>query len=190
MGVLCIVAGISENKHRTYEVKLWQDYQDEKAAHESAMAEWRQSEDALSTLTKLYEGTVTQLQNEVLRLKNLPPEIEYKYVEVKVPVNVNVPVYTKPQYFSNLNELSTWVNNWTLNIEGGVFDIKGFDCDDYSIHMVTDAALDGYIIGFVIDTARKHMLVAAIIGNDIYFIEPQTKAIAPTLDGVYWVVEK
>ena len=52
-----------------------------------------------------------------------------------------------------------------------------YDCDDYAIQLQRRAAQSGYLISVtLVDDPQQgpHMINLAIIGNDIYYVEPQT----------------
>lgn len=181
-----------EYQNHKQKMKLWDAYQAEAAARKQAVGDWKAEASAHAALQTEFNSTIGQLNKEIKRLENLPPEIRYeeKYFEVKVNVPVEIPVYTKPRHFSSLEELTTWVENWTYWDSGVVVLVEpDYDCDDFGIEMVTDAALDGYILGYMVDVVRQHLAVTAIIGNDYYFIEPQNKAISNYYNGMRWVVD-
>lgn len=110
-----------------------------------------------------------------------------EYVEcVKVPAElVN---------FNNLDELKQWVGNRmnvaTIRLQSPSDEV---DCDDYAREMQSAALVDGRIVSFQIigrsdynalftnklpPSQSVHAINLAIIGNDIYYIEPQTGEIA------------
>jgi hypothetical protein len=80
-----------------------------------------------------------------------------------------------PAEFASVDELQTWLaqddTDSTLYIFGSGC-IAEYDCDDYAIALVYNALADGYSVSLQIE--GKHMLNSTIIGNSIYFIEPQT----------------
>lgn len=107
--------------------------------------------------------------------------IETKYIEriidhyVETPVEVEV-VREVPQRlieFSSLEELKEWLER--NDVDSRIPSYPGFDCDDYAYQLQKNAAKDGYIISteLIIENGELHMLNSALIGNDIYFIEPQ-----------------
>lgn len=121
--------------------------------------------------------------------------VEYKPIE-KVVERVETP---KPlRHFQNLDELEGWLGNiGVLDIRFDVVDeesqrIKKFDCEDYAIRLQERALRDGYIISFeVIRSAEYnalfkqkripngaiHAINSVILGNEVYYIEPQTQEI-------------
>lgn len=135
-----------------------------------------------------------------------------KYVDRIVTVNqtVEVPVYiyqTITQYvytgnlttFKTINDVRLWLDRWQykpnpdfIEVAPGImeFDPQANDCNHYSMQMVKDGVHDGYFFGLVIPRGVGHCLVFTLIGNDISFIEPQTKALFNVLDDSYWKVDK
>ena len=84
---------------------------------------------------------------------------------------VEIPVELKE--FSGEAHLAHWLaqRDSTIRIKSGT-DFNSFDCDDYARQLVSQARRDGYDIGIELD--GNHILNNTIIGNDLYFIEPQT----------------
>ncbi|GAJ18630.1 unnamed protein product, partial [marine sediment metagenome] len=108
---------------------------------------------------------------------------------------------TKPlREFQSLEELEQWLENiGVLDIGFDVVDketgqhIQTFDCEDYALRLQEKALRDGYIISFeIIHSAEYnalfkqkrmpadtiHAINSAILGNEVYYIEPQTHEIA------------
>jgi len=99
-------------------------------------------------------------------------------------------------HFQNLDELERWLGNmWVLDIRFDVVDketgqrIKRFDCEDYAIRLQEKALRDGYIMSFEvirsveynalfkqkrIPSGAIHAINSVILGNEVYYIEPQT----------------
>lgn len=126
------------------------------------------------------EGNIVDLEGNIIDLENRPPT----YVEV--------PIYPGLKEFQTLEQLQAWVSSWSFyryGIPRYLFGDSPYDCDDYSMQMVLDAAADGYMLGWFIDTVNNHMIVAATIGNKFYFIEPQKNEIYPTYNGLEYVVD-
>jgi len=48
------------------------------------------------------------------------------------------------------------------------------DCEDFAFDLVEAARLKGYTVFIQVELDDAHVLNSTIIGNDIYFIEPQT----------------
>jgi len=79
-----------------------------------------------------------------------------------------------PREFESLDELKAWLEkddtDSTLYILGSGC-LTGYDCDDYAVALAHNALSDGYSISTQI--VGDHMLNSTIIGNKVYFIEPQ-----------------
>ncbi len=130
------------------------------------------------------------------------PTVECRLVErhtvqyIEKPVTVveyieevkRVPV--KLRNFSGLRELEQWLedkkNVTTIRFQSPNVTI---DCDDYALEMQQKALADGYIMSFEVigrseynslfktelpPTQSLHAINLVIIGNDAYYIEPQT----------------
>ena len=76
--------------------------------------------------------------------------------------------------FESLGVLKAWLEeddtDSTLYIFGAGC-LTNYDCDDYATALVYNALLDGYSVSTQIE--GNHMLNSTIIGDKIYFIEPQ-----------------
>jgi hypothetical protein len=79
-----------------------------------------------------------------------------------------------PREFESVDELKAWLaqddTDSTLYIFGSGC-VSTYDCDDYATALVYNALCDGYLVSTQIDD--NHMLNSTIIGNNIYYIEPQ-----------------
>jgi hypothetical protein len=80
-----------------------------------------------------------------------------------------------PREFESLDELKACLDrddtDSTLYILGAGC-LTNYDCDDYAVALVHNALLDGYSVSLQIE--GNHMLNSTIIGNKVYFIEPQS----------------
>jgi hypothetical protein len=80
-----------------------------------------------------------------------------------------------PGEFNSVDELKAWLaqdaTNQTLYIFGNGC-VSRYDCDDYAMALVRNALLDGYLVSIQIED--NHMVNSTLIGNAIYYIEPQT----------------
>lgn len=133
------------------------------------------------------------------RVEYKPVErVVYEPVERVIVERIETP---KPlRHFQNLDELECWLGNmWVLDIRFDVVDketgqsIKRFDCEDYAIRLQEKALRDGYIMSFEvirsveynalfkqkrIPSGAIHAINSVILGNEVYYIEPQTHEIA------------
>jgi hypothetical protein len=124
--------------------------------------------------------------------KNRPPQIETIVREVEVvkeiPVEVEVEKIVYRQHtgwreFENLAEFSDWVKDKLERL--WVVGDKLADCDDFAIRLQREGYKDGYLISSqlvwngklfdknVSNFKKPHMGNLIIIGNRIYFVEPQ-----------------
>jgi len=86
--------------------------------------------------------------------------------------------------FTSLEELKSWLaeddTDECVHLvvgEDGVsrLDVE-YDCDDYALRLQRQAARSGFLMSVTIieEQGKPHMINLACIGNDIYYIEPQT----------------
>jgi len=121
-------------------------------------------------------------------------KVVYKPVETVIVKRVETPKLLR--HFQDLDELEQWLGNmWVLDIRFDVVDketsqrIKRFDCEDYAIRLQGKALRDGYIMSFEvirsveynalfnqqqIPNSAIHAINSVILGNEVYYIEPQT----------------
>jgi hypothetical protein len=115
--------------------------------------------------------------------------IEEKVIETAY-VDVIHQVQTKLKNFTSLSELEDWL--MTVYAQATIrFKQTGMpiDCDDYAFEMQQKALGDGFIMSFDIisvkeynelfaiplsETQALHAINLAIIGNSVFYIEPQT----------------
>lgn len=93
--------------------------------------------------------------------------------------------------FNSLEELKQWLAAVAMNITTIFFQRPDapVDCDDYALDLQRKALADGYILSFQIISRSEynavfqgelppgqslHAINLAIIGNNVYYIEPQT----------------
>lgn len=84
-----------------------------------------------------------------------------------------------PRHFSSLDELESWLEEDNADtydyVQSGFF-----DCDDFARILQAHALADGYILSFHIDEitpTKWHAVNLAVIGNEVYLIDPQTDAV-------------
>jgi len=110
--------------------------------------------------------------------------VKYKPVEVERVIVEQVEVSKELHYFESLDELEQWLSGVS---------IFASDCDDFAIELQRKALKDGYIVSFEIIFPKEynslfkqkrlpsgivHAINLTIIGNEVYYIEPQTHEIA------------
>jgi hypothetical protein len=118
------------------------------------------------------------LTNQQIGLANTTiEELKQKLAENEVLV-----IYwqdrAQPREFVSLDELKAWLakdnTGSTLHIVV-VGSLAGYDCDDYATALVQNALSSGFSISTQI--VGDHMLNSTIIGNEIYYIEPQNNKV-------------
>jgi len=114
--------------------------------------------------------------------------IEYRdivhYVDREVTKEVVVEQSARVREFTSLEELKAWLAEdgtdeyvYLWAGEDGVCRVSDkYDCDDYALQLQSRAAERGFLISATIiqKDGRPHMTNLACVGNDIYYIEPQT----------------
>lgn len=142
--------------------------------------------------------------HEIHTIYRVIDRVEYKPVERVVVKRIETPKLLR--HFQSLDELERWLGNTgVLDIRFDVVDketnqlIKRFDCDDYAIRLQEKALRDGYIMSFEVIHSGEynalfkqkrilngaiHAINSVILGNEVYYIEPQTHEIVfvATLD--------
>jgi hypothetical protein len=129
-------------------------------------------------------------------------KVEYRTVEKTVTEYVDKPVavveYVKQvkevpvelSNFTSLGELKQWLSSLaTFHLQSSDTEL---DCDDYALQMQNRALADGYIVSLQIinnseynalftnqlpTSQALHAINSVVIGNDIYFVEPQTNEV-------------
>ena len=107
---------------------------------------------------------------------------------IEVPVVKEVPV--RLRYFRDTDELESFLKEsdadhhaYIRATEEGIIDLRKYDCDDYAIALQNHAEDAGFRMNIQIVKNYKmpngrfvagHTLNSTIIGNKLYFIEPQT----------------
>ena len=120
------------------------------------------------------------------------------YKPVEEPVIKEIEVQRSLLQFESLAKLKQWLSNVKLiDIHFTVVNeignsVQKFDCDDYARRLQDWALQEGYIISFEVIhhteynslfTQKKlpvgaiHAINSVIIGNAVYYIEPQTQEV-------------
>ena len=120
------------------------------------------------------------------------------YKPAEEPVIKEIEVQRSLLQFESLAELKQWLSNVKLiDIHFTVVNeignsVQKFDCDDYARRLQDWALQEGYIISFEVIrhteynslfTQKRlpvgdiHAINSVIIGNSVYYIEPQTQEI-------------
>ena len=107
-------------------------------------------------------------------------EIEYRYIVKEVIIEKP----TEQREFSSKEELEKWL--WDDHTDKNVYiwdasdgtkrSSDNYDCDDFALDLQRIASEDGFLMSVTIidKNDQPHMLNLVTIGNDVYYIEPQT----------------
>jgi len=150
------------------------------------------------TVDKVVEKVVYTPVEKVIQTLVYQPVERIVYEQVEKPVIKEVQVSRPLLQFESLTEFKNWLSNVNLiEIGFNVVDqnnvsINVFDCDDYARKFQDKALQDGYIVSFQviryaeynslfkekkIPVGAIHAVNSVIIGNEVYYIEPQTNEI-------------
>ena len=109
-------------------------------------------------------------------------EKEIEYRDIVKEVMVEKPI--EQSEFSSKEELEKWLAEddgkttvyFFTTPDGTEASSDKYDCDDYAIDLQKRALKDGYLMSTSIieKQGQLHMINLATIGNDVYYIEPQT----------------
>ena len=124
-------------------------------------------------------------------------KVVYEPVERVIVERIETPKLLR--HFQNLDELEQWLGIVSvLDIRFDMVDketgqrIKRFDCEDYAIRLQEKELRDGYIMSFEfihyleynalfkqkqIPSGAIHAINLVILGNEVYYVEPQTHEI-------------
>jgi hypothetical protein len=114
--------------------------------------------------------------------------VEYRhvvhYVDREVVKEVLVEKPVEFRQFNSLEELEAWLAEDDTNEYVYLFAGKDgvcrpsdkYDCDDYALQLQLRAANSGFLISVTVikEQGKPHMINLACIGNNIYYIEPQS----------------
>jgi len=165
MFLVCIVAGIAIGWLTTRG-----DLEAAQTAGESLKAENEQYASSIEEANRQAE-----IANEQVILANVTIE----KLEQKLAESEKFGAYwwgrAHPKEFGSVDELKAWLaeddTDSTLYIFGAGC-LANYDCDDYAVALVRNALRDGYSVSLQVE--GNHVLNSTIIGNKIYFIEPQS----------------
>lgn len=110
---------------------------------------------------------------EVIKVEYVPKYIiQTEYIIKEVPVTTIREVPVELRLFESEEELAGWLEDiqentlWILP--------EGATCVDLALALIWRARQDGYDIYFQAQVKEAHARCSAIIGDSIYFIEPET----------------
>ena len=130
-----------------------------------------------------YVGQVTfepQVMVDHQTVSRVVERVVYEPVEVEKVIVEQVEVSKELHCFESLDELEQWLSGVS---------IFASDCDDFAIELQSQALKNGYILSFEIiypseynslfkqkrlPSSIVHAINLAVIGNEVYYIEPQT----------------
>lgn len=150
------------------------------------------------TVDRAIEKVVYTPIEKVIETVVYEPVETIVYEPVEKPVIKEIEVPRPLLQFENLAGLKKWLSNVKLiDIHFNVVDqrsndVQKVDCDDYARRLQDRALQDGYMISFEvirhaeynslfkekkIPIGAIHAINSVIIGNGVYYIEPQTQEI-------------
>jgi DNA-binding response OmpR family regulator len=128
---------------------------------------------------------VVIVEKEVVHEVEVTKEVVKKEIEYRDIVrNVVVEKPIKQREFASLEELKKWLAEksvtksifFFVTSNGTQASSNKYDCDDYALDLQKRALEDGYLMSASVieKQGQLHMINLATIGNDVYYIEPQT----------------
>ena len=139
----------------------------------------KQAITAAQSEVKDWKSYIDNLTAQIIYVPEYHEQITVKEVEVDKPVYVN----NKWREFESPVVLMSWTKEHLANL--WIVGNQIADCDDYASRLQLEAFKDGYLLsvqlimdGMLYDKNisnyfEAHMGNLAMIGNEIYFIEPQ-----------------
>jgi len=125
------------------------------------------------------------VEKEVVREVEVVKEVvktEIEYREVVKEVTIEKPI--EQREFASKKELENWLAKDEGREKVYVFvapdGTKGssekYDCDDFALELQSRASKDGFLMSITIieKDNQLHMINLVTIGNEVYYIEPQT----------------
>lgn len=105
-----------------------------------------------------------------------------RQIEIVREIIIEMPTHQRE--FASTGELDEWLaaNKVSDNVyvwdtsDGDTKSSLKYDCDDFALDLQEQASKDGYMMSVTIieKDGLPHMINLAVIGNEIYYIEPQT----------------
>ncbi len=131
---------------------------------------------------------VVIVEKEVVREVEVTKEVVKKEIEYRdIVKNVIVEKPIKQREFASKEELEKWLAEkaagksifFFVGPDGTNVSSDKYDCDDYALDLQKRALNDGYLMSAtVIEKGDKlHMIDLVTIGNDVYYVEPQTNEV-------------
>ncbi len=111
-------------------------------------------------------------------------QIEYRDVVREVVKEITVEKPRELKEFSSQEDLEKWLAEddtettvfFFVVDDGTEVSSDEYDCDDFALALQRRASKDGFLMSVTITQKNNqpHMINLATIGNDVYYIEPQT----------------
>ena len=128
---------------------------------------------------------VVIVEKEVVREVEVVKEVvekEIEYRDIVKEVTLEKPI--EQREFTSKEELDNWLAEddgektvyFFVRADGTEGSSDKYDCDDYALELQRRASKDGYLMSVTIIEKQDqlHMINLVTIGNDVYYIEPQT----------------
>jgi len=125
------------------------------------------------------------VEKEVVREVEVVKEVvekEIEYRDIVKEVMIEKPI--EQREFVSKEELENWLAEddgettiyFFITPDGTTGSSDKYDCDDYALDLQQSALKDGFLMSATIIEKgdQLHMINLAVIGNDVYYIEPQT----------------
>lgn len=144
-------------QYADYNIQLHEELGSSAEAYDNAIKQVWQLEAELD----YYKPSYQRLKEAYNHLLRSPKEVV-----------VEKEVFLQLDYFETLEELEAWLAQ--DNVDKLKPSHPDFDCDDFAYALQRHAARAGYFISTEIirQKGRNHMINSALIGDEIYFIEP------------------
>ena len=124
--------------------------------------------------------TVVEYREVIKEVPKVEKQIEYR--DIVKEIIVEKPI--EQSEFSSKEELEKWLAEddtegnvyFFVRADGTEVSSAKYDCDDYAVDLQKRALKDGYLMSasVVEKEDQLHMINLVTIGNDVYYIEPQT----------------
>ncbi|MFC1934749.1 PleD family two-component system response regulator [Chloroflexota bacterium] len=136
-----------------------------------------------------YREVIREVTKEVIKeVPIVEKQIEYRAVVTQVVKEVTVEKPIEQGEFSSKEDLEKWLAEDDAETtlfrfvvdDGTEVSSDEYDCDDYALALQRRANKDGYQMSVTIirKHGQLHMINLAVIGNDVYYIEPQNDEVS------------
>ena len=140
-------------------------------------------------LTSEPETEFVIVEQEVVREVEVVKEVvkkEIEYRDIVKEVIIEKPIQQRE--FTSKEELVNWLAEddaettvyFFVTTDGTTGSSDEYDCDDYALELQQRASKDGFLVSVTITEKndQPHMMNLATIGNEVYYIEPQTDEVS------------